>query len=139
MLTELLLAATLLGAPHTYVSAPVYVATLDANGAMIGVAAPVRATLATDLTPLTVTCRDLYQPLLPLGECFLFGRVVGGYYNEDGIHPCWFDVGDGYVKTVRVYPIDFCDLRKGLYVRVRMLIEVAGRGSADEIIVMLGR
>jgi hypothetical protein len=135
----LLLAITLLGARYTTVSAPIYVAALDSAGAMIGVPEPLRVTLETSYVPLTVNCAALYQPLLPLGDCYLFGRIRGGYYSTDGKLASYFDVGDGYAKTVRVYPIEPISLEHGLFVRCRIFVEQQGRGDADEIVVMLGR
>ena len=89
------------------------------------------------LEPLTVNCRSLYEGLLPQGEVYLFGRIVGGFAGTE-TEPCWFDLSDGYKQTVRVYPIDPLKITDNVFVRVRMFVEVRGRGSADEIIIMVG-
>jgi hypothetical protein len=99
--------------------------------------APVWTKVTFNLEPLTVNCKALYEGLLPQGECYLFGRIIGGFAGTD-TEPCWFDLSDGYKLTVRVYPIEPLKITDNVFCRVRMFVEVKGRGDADEIIIMVG-
>jgi hypothetical protein len=99
--------------------------------------APVWTKVTFNLAPLTVNCRSLYEGLLPQGEVYLFGRIIGGFAGTD-TEACWFDLYDGYKQTVRVYPIEPLKITDNVFVRVRMFVEAKGRGEADEIIIMVG-
>jgi hypothetical protein len=87
--------------------------------------------------PLTVTCRSLYADPLPVGECYLFGTVVGGMPSMPSLQAKGFlDIRDGYSKSVRVYPNSRLWLKKGTFVRVRLEVEVKGRGTTSEVTVI---
>lgn len=127
-------------APFNFSSGPVWTAVQDGNAEYVPPSwLSTETYIGYDLEPLTVNCKALYEGLLPAGECHLFGRIVGGFYSEDDVHPSYFDVSDGYKKTVRIYPIAPLDITKGTFGRFRIFVEQKGRGDADEIVLMVGQ
>jgi hypothetical protein len=81
--------------------------------------------------PITVTCKALYADPLPRGECYIFGSVV-----DSLTYRSYFDLNDGYEKNVRVCTGFRCKLEKGQFVRVRLVLEGKGQGTANEVLVL---
>jgi len=91
------------------------------------------------LEPLVVNCRSLYDKLLPLGEVYVFGWVIGAGEELDprsGEVGQFFDFADGSPRTIRCWPTFEYVPTRGQYMRVRGWLEWPGRLATDEYIVL---
>ena len=92
-----------------------------------------------DLQPYTVRVRDLYQIRLPLGQVYVFGWCIGAGEALDpqtGKMAEFFDLSDGWTRSLRCYPIYPFMPQKGQYMRVRGMCEWEGRLATDEYITL---